>query len=70
MRFKISLSHCKNPFCVLQQAFCYVCNILRDKEKSLVSYLKLMTEPHHTTDDYYNDEDDGGDKPVRVPIVL
>ena len=29
-----------------------------------------MTEPHHTTDDYYNDEDDGDDKPVRVPIVL
>ena len=29
-----------------------------------------MTEPHHTANDYYNDEDDGDDKPVRVPIVL
>lgn len=28
-----------------------------------------MTEPHHTADDY-NDEDDGDDKPVRVSIVL
>lgn len=33
-----------------------------------MSYLQLMTEPHHTTNDY-NDEDDGDDKPVRVPIV-
>ena len=29
-----------------------------------------MTEPHHTADGYYNDEDDGDDKSVRVPIVL
>lgn len=29
-----------------------------------------MTELHHATNDYYNDEDDGDDKLVRVPIVL
>lgn len=29
-----------------------------------------MTEPHHTAGDCYIDEDDGEDKPVRVPIVL
>lgn len=28
-----------------------------------------MTEPRHTAEDYYNDEDDGVDKPVRVSIV-
>lgn len=43
---------------------------LGEKEKSLVSYLQLMTEPHHTANDYYNDEDEWDDKPVRVPIVL